>query len=240
MTGSANAVKGVAFGGLAAIALFSNPAGAATTITWANLTSYDGTSTVQGTIPVGSGVGVTYTGSGNGFVQTNGTGTDYWTGPAFTFDGVNHAPTTNDIIALSQGGTKTITFSKPVSNVFMALVSWNGNTPTFDQPFNIVSQGCGYFGCGSFGTTGNPPFTSFVGNGELHGIIEFTGTFSQISFTDSSEYWHGFDVGIGGVATRTGTPEAATWAMMILGFGFVGGVMRRGSRHKAAVHYSFT
>jgi hypothetical protein len=239
MTGSANAVKGVALAGLVSIALFSTSADAATTIVWADLTSYDGTSTVQGTINVGSGVDVTYTGSGNSFVQTNNSGTNYWTGPAFTFDGVNHAPTTTDIIAMNLGGTKTITFSQKVKNVYLALVSWNGNTGTFDQPFDIVSQGCGYWGCGSFGTTGSPPFTSFVGNGELHGIIEFTGTFNQVSFTDVSEGWHGFDVGIGGLATTGGVPEAATWAMMILGFGLVGSSMRRRWRQKAAVNYSF-
>jgi hypothetical protein len=233
-----NVVKGVALGGLAAIGLFSTSAEAATTITWANLTSYDGTSVVDGNIPVGSGVDITYTGSGNAFVQTNGSGTDYWTGTAYTVGTTNYAPTKNDIIAMSTGGTKTVTFSKPVSNVFMALVSWNGNMPTFDQPFNIVSEGCGFWGCGTAVTTGSPPFTSFTGSGELHGIIEFTGTFSKITFTDTSENWHGFDVGIGGIATTRGaTPEAATWAMMILGFGMVGGSLRRSSRQRAAARH---
>ena len=73
---------------------------------------------------------------------------------------------------------------------------------------------------------------SFTGQGELHGVIQFHGTFSQVSFTDRSEYWHGVQIGIGGIAPPPplGTPEPATWALMIIGFGFVGASMRRTNR----------
>jgi hypothetical protein len=185
----------------------------------------------------GSPVTVTYHGP-SAFVQTNGSGTNYWTGPAYTFDNENHAPPTTDIIALSQAGPKTITFSRPVSNVYMALISWNGNSGTFDQPFEIMSEGQGFWGNGTFNVTGSPPFTSFTGTGEPHGIIRFTGTFSSVSFTDgTNEFWHGFQIGIGALATPPtgGVPEPSTWALMLLGFGAVGWAMRR----RTSVRYAF-
>lgn len=62
-------------------------------------------------------------------------------------------------------------------------------------------------------------------SGEVHGVLQFRGTFTQLSFTDTNELWHGFTVGVGGVAG--GVPEPATWAMMILGFGAAGATIRR-------------
>ena len=97
---------------------------------------------------------------------------------------------------------------------------------TFDQPFTVVSNGAGYWGAGSFGGLTS---TGFTGVGETHGIIKFTGTFSSISFTDTSENWHGFTVGIGSSVV----PEPASWAMLIAGFGLVGATLRR--RRMAAI-----
>lgn len=211
----------------AAAALAWGSVAQAVVVNWADLTQSDGSTFANGNIAVGgNNVGVSVTGSGFAFVQTSG-GTNHWTqgSPApYTSGTVTNAPGTTDIVAFNQGGLKTITFSQAVSDVYLALVSWNGNAGTFNQAFEIISQGCGYWGCGTFA---NVTATSFTGNGELHGVIRFTGNFSSVSFTDVSEYWHGIQIGIAGIAPPSGVPEPATWAMMIMGFGLIGAGMRR-------------
>ena len=205
-------------------------------VQWADLTSYDGVSVVQGDIIVGPDtIGVTYVGAGNAFVQTNG-GTNYWTqGSPAPYTGglvngvpsgliVDNAPGSTDIIAMSAGGLKTITFSQAVSDVYLALVSWNGNSGTFTQPITFVSSGCGFWGCGN---PVNITANSFDGSGELHGILKFSGTFTSVSFTDRPEGWHGIQIGIGGLAPPPGIPEPSTWAMMIIGFASAGAMLRR-------------
>lgn len=204
----------------------TSTAAQAVTVNWADLTSQS-TNQVSGSITVGlDSIGVTFDGAYS-FAQTAG-GTNYWTEgvPApYTGGSVDNAPPASDIIALNLGGLKTITFSQAVTDPYLALVSWNGNSVSFGQPFEVISQGCGFWGCGTF-TSVTP--TSFVGSGELHGIIRFQGTFSSISFTDSSENWHGIQIGIAGLGTQPpAIPEPASWLMMITGFGLVGTMMRR-------------
>lgn len=197
----------------------------AVVVNWADLTNAT-TNQVTGTLNVnGTPVGVTYSGPYI-FAQTNGTGTDYWTEPnpalrPYTGGSVSNRPPGTDIVALSQGGTKTITFSQQVSDLYLALVSWNGNNVSFDHPFQIISEGCGFWGCGTF-TNVTP--TSFTGSGELHGIIRFQGPLTSITFTDTTENWHGFQVGV--AALGGAVPEPAAWALMIVGFGLAGGAMR--------------
>ncbi len=202
----------------AALAL-AGSASAAINVNWADWTQASAGS-ASGTI-LGT-VGVTYTG-GYTFAQTNG-GTDYWVDGGYT-QGLVNRPTGTDIIALDQGGRKVITFSQAVVDPFMAFTSWQGNTATFSAPFTVISQGCGYWGCGSFSAFGGN--TGFNGAGEVHGVLQFKGTFTSLSFTDTSENWHGFTVGASGVV-----PEPATWAMMIMGFGFAGAALR--SRRRVA------
>jgi hypothetical protein len=139
---------------------------------------------------------------------------------------VSNAPGTNDIIALSNEGTSTITFSQPVVNPYIALVSWNAALVTAGpgETFTYISSGCGFWGCGDFegpGYTGAPTQTFFSGVGELHGIVEIPGTWTSISFTDTvSENWHGLTVGIAGVPSSA-VPEPATGTLMLLGFGLL-------------------
>ena len=120
------------------------------------------------------------------FVQTGQPGeTDYFnpTAPYVSGD-VSNAPPAAEMVSLNTGGVKTITFSQAVTNPYIAFVSWNGNLASFDQPFEKVSEGCGYWGCGTFSLgQGN----SFIGSGEVHGVLRFLGTFSSITLTDTSE-----------------------------------------------------
>ncbi len=189
-------------------------AAGAVTVQWATLTSQPDATTVVGNI---GAVGVTYSGAIS-FTQLNNAGTDYWVDGGYTQSLVNR-PLGTDVIALNAGGVKTLTFSQPVSTVYLAFTSWNGNVVQFDHAFSVVSQGCGYWGCGAFNVNGTSD--GFGGNGEVHGVLKFSGPITSLSFTDTNENWHGFTIGLGTV------PDTATWMTMIAGFGLVGIGMRR-------------
>jgi len=148
---------------------------------------------VNGVLTFGTtDVAVTFNG-GYLSAQLNG-GTNYWI-PATPYISatVPNAPPDPDIIKLDIGGTATINFSQPVENPLLALVSWNGNTVDFGVPIQILSSGTGYWGTGTFilNSTG----TGFVGSGEAHGVVELPGVYSSITFTHTSENWHGLTVG---------------------------------------------
>jgi PEP-CTERM motif len=173
----------------------------------------DGTVTVDSTI-----VEVDYDGA-TFFVQTD-SGTNWWTQPnpaalPYTGGDVENAPPPPDIIALGTGGTKTISFSQSVANPFIALVSWNGNVVDFDTPIEIISQGQGFWGNGTIDL--NDDGDGFTGIGEVHGIIRLSGTFTSISFTDTSESWHGFTVGFEGLGGGEPVPEPGTIGLIGLG-----------------------
>lgn len=198
------------------------PQAASAAITWTDW-QQTGANTVTG---VAGGVNVTYSGTYQ-FAQTNG-GIAYWDHPAW--DGTAGRPSGSDIIALNQSGTKTITFSSAVAEVYLAIMSWNGQSNVvFDRAFTQEGwvQGCGYWGCGVL-TNVTP--VSFTSTGESHGLLKFAGPITSLSFIESNnENWHGIQVGINAV------PEPSTWAMLILGFGAVGGAMRLRRRTSLAL-----
>lgn len=182
---------------------------------WADWTSWNAATitTLEGV------VGVTYDNpQGIAFAQTDG-GTDFWldqTGardPAtspYTSDAVANIPTGTDIIALTNAGMQTITFSEPIANPVFAYVSLNGNGYAFDRDFEILSFGdpsdgneCGRWGCGTsfkevVEVEGGGVEYRLLGTGEPHGTLRFVGTFTSVSWRSMSvEWWNGFTVGIG-------------------------------------------
>lgn len=196
------------------------------------------TGTVTGTA---SGVTVIYSG-GFRSAQTDGsadgTTSDFWNSPGFSGGWLTTPATTpppgSDIITLIEGGRKTVTFSQPVTDVFMAFLSWNGNDVTFDRAFTIEGEGRGYFGTGTFVT--NPTNTGFTStrSNEVHGILKFAGTFSSLSWTDIRENSRGFQIGINAISSPANpVPEPSSWAMMLCGFAIVGHALRR--RHGTIV-----
>ena len=180
--------------------------------------------TVTGTVGATT---VTYTGDSVG-VATTGSGFGPWT-PQSTYQSatVTNAPGIPDYIRVGEGGdafTQTLTFSQPVTNPVLAIVSLG--TPssattqwTFDAPFSVLSSGVGAFGGGGPGS-----FAALAGNvlqgKEGNGTIQFNGTYSALHWTaTNSEHWTGFTVGV------SSAPEPGTLGLLALGM--VGGVVVR-------------
>lgn len=192
-------------------------------ITWTSWNpAASGATTATGTA---GGINVTYAGQPVAFVQSGGIGTNYYsTGTAFP---PAYQPPNSDIVGLNTAGNSTLTFSTPVTNLFLALVSWNANTVSFSQPFVTVTplSETNYWGSGTLPASGTS-FSSTSSN-EVAGVLEFTGPISSLTInTTTDEYWHGFTVGFDTLAARA-VPEPSTWVMMLLGFGAIGFAMRR-------------
>ena len=212
-----------ALGALTTTVVVAASAGAQ--VSWTDWTAM-GTNTVTGTMLFNSTpIGVTYTGPYY-FAQL-GCGTDYWNPNVYTGAGVPNAPPNCEIIALSQGGPKTITFSQAVTNPLLAIVSWNGQNPiTLNGPLSLIASGCGYWGCGTINVAGNQLIT----NGEAHGTVQLLGSYTSITFTDGDETWHGITVGAQSISVSA-VPEPATMALTAMGLlGLVGVARRRRTR----------
>ncbi len=155
---------------------------------------------------------VTYTGE-IAFLQASG-GTNYWNpSTPYVSASVPNAPPPSDIIAFAGGNAivNTITFSRPVTNPVMAVVSLGqGPRPVeylFDAPFDVLSSGRGYWGEGAFY---EKPGNVLHGE-EGHGTIGFRGTFTTIRWTvPVYEHWHGFTVGLA-------VPEPLTLTLFAVG-----------------------
>ncbi|GAB6111903.1 PEP-CTERM sorting domain-containing protein [Desulfomicrobium salsuginis] len=209
--------------------LLSTSLAFAGTVYWTDWTSVTtGDPGVLGTLDPGSGaINVAFSGVYS-FAQTGGIGdTNYWN-PSTPYISavVGNAPPASDIIALGTGGTVNITFSEAVLDPLIALVSWNGNTVDFGVPIEILSYGQGYWGSGT--PILNVDEDGFFGDSEVHGVIRLPGTYSAISFTHTSEGWHGFTVGVVGAGEQPPTvPEPSTMLLLGLGLLAVAGMRRK-------------
>ncbi|UBF28855.1 fibro-slime domain-containing protein [Kovacikia minuta CCNUW1] len=151
-------------------------------------------------------ISVTYNGE-IFFAQTSG-GTNYWNpSDPYLSETVKDSPPTSDIVSLIGGNStlNTLTFSKPVINPILGIVSLGANGKAvvydFDIDFNILSVGRGYFGDG---TLEDLPGNVLRGV-EGHGAIQFPGVFRSISWVAPiAEGWHGFTVGIVDAASENG------------------------------------
>ena len=199
------------------------------TIYWTDWTSATvgtpGSASGSITFPGPFNIGVTYSGEVASTTQTSG-GTNYWNSApsVYTDPGtVDNGPTNSDIITLDRSSSlNTITFSSPVVDPVMAFLSlgrdpavWGPNYIVryeFDAPFTVLNYGPNniWAGVGTLTDIGSNTLEGIEGNG----IIQFSGTFSSISWSNSpNEYWHGFTVG-------APVPEPGT--MLLLGSELIG------------------
>ena len=206
----------------------------ADTITYVNWTSSTGpvanTGTVTGTL-FGS-LNVTYSGELQ-FAQ-KGTTSSPWIGylPASTWESalVSNAPPNAQIVAIDglTGFTDTVTFSSPVNNLFMDIVSLGqggvGTNYTFSSPFTILNIGpSAEYGGGatSLSKSGN----TLTGH-EGDGVIEFAGPISSLSWTAATpEFWNGFTFGADSPATSV-VPEPA-YPLLIISTGLIAVGLKR-------------
>jgi PEP-CTERM motif len=154
-------------------------------------------------------------GTGAPGTATGGINITHWIdGPGFD-NGINPA------FDLAINGIENVTwnFSAPVSRIGFAMATGLGRFPSeFDHlgaTFNLLTS------------NGDMGVISLIDGGSGYAAwIEISSTtpFSSLSFTEvgsniQDQYW--------GNVLSAAVPEPASWALMIAGFGLVGGVMRR-------------
>ena len=226
---------------VAGVALTASTASAATIswTTWTAGTSGSTTGSAAGTIS-GLGVGVSYSGEFDFF----DTGLNWLPTTSFTGGTVDNAPPSgpavvNDGIAITGGtgtGVNTITFSTAVVNPILAI--WSLGQPGLQamfvfpagQPASIQGGGPNSeFGGSSIFTGGTCPALAVCGI-EGNGVVQFTGTFTSISWTNPVfEGYYAFTIGAADV-DGTPVPEPATLAL--LGGGLLAAAYRRRNRSR--------
>jgi hypothetical protein len=189
------------------------------TASWTNWTSSTTGSFMQNL----NTINVTYTGDSNTLGVIYGSYI-YDVPSSFTNADITNTPGSNGTLQM-QGGSSFVNnfhFSQAVINPLIELFSVgnSNNAASFNflngATFSILKEGAGHWGGGSLVQNGN----SVIG-AEGNGLIQFVGTYSDISFTTPNyEFFYGATVG----APVSAVPvPAAIWmfASGLLGFGFL-------------------
>ena len=211
--------------GVISILLFAMPASAATM--WTNWTT-----AVNGNPGSASGVldGVNVSYSGQVIASVlNGTSNIWAPNTSFTGGTVTTSPSiVGDDIRLNGigfTGPNTITFSSAIDNPVFAIWSLGApGTPatfTFNATPTLEAGGPNsLFGGSSISVSGN-----VVSGNEGNGVVQFTGTFTSISWTNTPENFYAFTVGLNGPSGPPGIPQPSS--IVLVGIGLAGLVLWR-------------
>ncbi|MFZ4574228.1 MAG: hypothetical protein ACOYN0_07505, partial [Phycisphaerales bacterium] len=155
-------------------------------------------STATGSLNPENPVTVTFSGEVVAPTIITSGGIHHWIpSAAYTSAALPNPPANADAIFTNRGNAvNTITFSRPVTNPVLALVSvGNGNQPvslTFSAPIALLSSGAGFFGTGPFSVRNGNILDGREGNG----MIQLNGTFTSISWTGNASEVYGIQVGV--------------------------------------------
>ena len=201
--------------------LFLSAAPASAVTTWTDWTSavVGGPGSASGTL---NGAPVTYSGQVIDSVLNNPASSIWAPNSSFIGGTVTTSPSTvgDDIRLNGIGftGPNTITFASPLANPVFAI--WSLGAPgttasfTFNATPTLEAGGPNsLFGGSSITVLGN-----VVSGNEGNGVVQFTGTFSSISWTDTPEHFYAFTVGLNGPSGPT-VPEPSTWLLLGSGLG---------------------